>query len=391
MDPPVPTNPPEINFSLSLSAAIEAIKNDPAQLRQLVYELARVHLRRRAWQNNPPIGIWDATLLTRRLEVAIEHVEAFSARQDELRSLQALARLIEGIDRNCQDSAQIEHSGVVVVSPQSSLVPLSLPPRVRVAPMMTARLHSTRRQLWPRMAPLARAVAVGLFLLATFVAADRYYGLLEQKSLPAPEATLPATPYDASAKLLPARQEQHVVDQSSSPAVPLPTVYGVYAISNGALYELEALMGRVPEKVFMSSPINIASHTVVPDGHILFIVFRSDFASNAPDRVTVRAIAKIKRAMSFNAGKPSVTPIEDAWAVRNVAYDFRVAPVAGRSDMLVLQPDQSDFVLTPGRYGLILKGQAYDFTVAGQVSDLAHCLERVEAANGSFYSECKTP
>jgi hypothetical protein len=36
---------------------------------------------------------------------------------------------------------------------------------------------------------------------------------------------------------------------------PLPTVYGVYAISGGQLRELEALPGRVPDqRVFMSTP-----------------------------------------------------------------------------------------------------------------------------------------
>jgi hypothetical protein len=39
----------------------------------------------------------------------------------------------------------------------------------------------------------------------------------------------------------------------------------------------------------------------------------------------------------------------------------------------------------------VLKGQAYDFTVDGQITDPAHCMERTEAANGSFYSECRMP
>jgi hypothetical protein len=49
------------------------------------------------------------------------------------------------------------------------------------------------------------------------------------------------------------------------------------------------------------------------------------------------------------------------------------------------------FVLPPGRYVLVLKDQSYDFTVAGTVTDLAQCLERTDAANGEFYSECQKP
>jgi hypothetical protein len=39
----------------------------------------------------------------------------------------------------------------------------------------------------------------------------------------------------------------------------------------------------------------------------------------------------------------------------------------------------------------VIKGLAYDFSVAGQISDPLQCLERVEAANGAFYSACRTP
>ncbi|MGF6309565.1 hypothetical protein ABIB82_003837 [Bradyrhizobium sp. i1.8.4] len=43
------------------------------------------------------------------------------------------------------------------------------------------------------------------------------------------------------------------------------------------------------------------------------------------------------------------------------------------------------------RYALILKAQAYDFTVEGAVTDKRHCLQRLAAANGVFYSECEKP
>jgi len=50
-----------------------------------------------------------------------------------------------------------------------------------------------------------------------------------------------------------------------------------------------------------------------------------------------------------------------------------------------------DSVLTPGRYALVLKGQAYDFSVAGNISDPRQCLERMAATNGQFYSPCQKP
>jgi hypothetical protein len=57
--------------------------------------------------------------------------------------------------------------------------------------------------------------------------------------------------------------------------------------------------------------------------------------------------------------------------------------------MLLIQPENAEFVLPAGRYVLVLKNQGYDFTVAGPMTDPSQCLERTEAANGTFYSECQ--
>jgi hypothetical protein len=50
--------------------------------------------------------------------------------------------------------------------------------------------------------------------------------------------------------------------------------------------------------------------------------------------------------------------------------------------------EDAETALAPGRYALVLKGQAYDFRVAGQITDPKQCLERMAATNGQFYSEC---
>jgi hypothetical protein len=56
--------------------------------------------------------------------------------------------------------------------------------------------------------------------------------------------------------------------------------------------------------------------------------------------------------------------------------------------MLVITPESEDFVFPAGRYGLVVKGQAYDFTIAGPITEPAQCLEGIKAENGTFYSEC---
>ena len=105
----------------------------------------------------------------------------------------------------------------------------------------------------------------------------------------------------------------------------------------------------------------------------------------------MRVIAKIRQSLKFaRTGKAETAKLDDVWTVRNISYDFRVAPMKENPEMLLLRPENPDFAFSPGRYALVLKGQAYDFTVAGEITETAHCLERTEAANGTFYSECKT-
>jgi hypothetical protein len=57
--------------------------------------------------------------------------------------------------------------------------------------------------------------------------------------------------------------------------------------------------------------------------------------------------------------------------------------------MIVIKPDSAAAPLAPGRYALVVKGQMFDFTVDGPITQTAQCLERTEAANGTFYPECR--
>ena len=59
--------------------------------------------------------------------------------------------------------------------------------------------------------------------------------------------------------------------------------------------------------------------------------------------------------------------------------------------MMMIKSEDPDFTLPSGRYVVVIKGQGYDFTVAGAITDPRQCLEKIEAANGSFYAECRKP
>ena len=361
----LPATSLEVDFSLVLARTINSIKNNPSQLRNAIYELARIKLQNEALGQYPQMSILELRRLMLALETAIERVETHSS-QDELDALPPERRLTNGHTR------QPNH----LMVDQSSPIPYqSVTARAASVPFI-----SWRKQSWFGAASLVRGgiVAVAMVALCVIVTLPRLGAsstpnVIHRTDTPEPSSIAPSA-------------------QPQSPGFPLPTDYGVYAISNGQLYELEALRGRVPDqRVSISAPVKTPSRTLLADGRIAFIVFRRDVATSAPDRISVRVIAKVLRAMPFSsAGNADTAMLDDQWAIRGASYEFRVGPVSEHPEMLLIRPEKPDFLFPPGRYGLVLKGQAYDFSVAGSITEPVQCLERVEAANGSFYSECRS-
>jgi hypothetical protein len=117
---------------------------------------------------------------------------------------------------------------------------------------------------------------------------------------------------------------------------------------------------RVPDqRVAISPAISTASRTHLPPGKLEFVLFRRDLANTAPDRIAVRVIAKVVRALTFDpSGKAATSKIADTWVVRSNAYQMRVAPVAENPEMITVRPDPPDLTLPAGRYALVLKGAA---------------------------------
>jgi hypothetical protein len=177
------------------------------------------------------------------------------------------------------------------------------------------------------------------------------------------------------------------------PSIPVPSAYGVYALSNGQLTELDVLPIKVPDpRVAISAVISTPSRVHLPAGPLQFVVFRRDLASSAPDHVAMRVVAKVVRALTFDStGKSTVTNVADSWVVRSNSYQMSVAPVADDPEMISIRPEHAEIFFPAGRYALAVKGIAYDFTLDGPISDAAHCLERTDALNVPFYSECRNP
>jgi len=173
---------------------------------------------------------------------------------------------------------------------------------------------------------------------------------------------------------------------------PLPRVYGVYAESEGKLYELDPLPLRVPDpRVAVSAMIPNPSQVTVPNGKLQFVIFRRDLVSSATTEAFVRVVARVAKEMKFNGAEPpTTTSIDGEWAIRSKSYTFRVAPIGENPEMVTLRSADPEFSFSPGRYVLVLAGKGYDFTIDGQVTDTAQCLERTNVTGGMVYSECRT-
>jgi len=373
------TKSSELDFAIVLSRVIASIENDPAQLRSAVYELARIKL-----QTELSINVSEKRDLALALESAIERVETVSSKHDHARVLQSLDHLTSRSD---------VHACEVTIERRESL------PIIKHLPNFSTRdVYGSRKVEaswhWMGAAPLVRAAVVAVIGIVLCTALGLHFGVLGRPS-PQPFASVVYKVEGPEAKQV----FQATADGGQTPLTtpspqslgfPLPSVYGIYAVSGGRLHELEPLLGRVPDqRVFMSTPVKTPSRTVLPDGRTVFVIYRRDAANSAPERVSVRVIAKVLREMTFNAGQASTTNAQNAWTIRNISYDFRVAPLGEGSELLIVRPESEDFVFPAGRYGLVIKGQAYDFTVAGPITAPAQCLEGIKAENGTFYSECR--
>ena len=177
---------------------------------------------------------------------------------------------------------------------------------------------------------------------------------------------------------------------AANEASPRPSVYGVYALQDAQLIELKP----VPTSPFdprAQSVLQITQPSAArfANGRLRFIIYRRDLIASAPETVPVRVVAALTRVMKFDvAGTVSVLPQRDTWIIRQNGYDFRVQPMPEDREMILVRAEESQFSLPPGRYALILNGQAYDFIVDGAVKDPAHCVESAPSARGPVFYDC---
>jgi hypothetical protein len=172
--------PLEVDFAVVLSRIIDSIEHNPAQLRNAVYELARIKLRREAWRENPAINPPEARRLTLALESAIEGVEAIYSKHDELKGLQSLDRLIES-SKISRSEVMIEPREPLVITNQGLTTADADHPPVFLSRAKDTSLNVKRLLHWPGAAPLLRGALVAIFALA-LCAVFSQFGLLGRQA-----------------------------------------------------------------------------------------------------------------------------------------------------------------------------------------------------------------
>ena len=371
---------PEVEFALVLARTIDSVASDPEHLRGAIYELARQKLQQLV-HDDPS----EKARLMRALEVAIAGVEAHS-------KAAKIGNLSIPSTAGLQPPRSSAMGARAAIDEPITSISADIPVSVARYGSGVDRDDDARKTLRWSSSTSVRYLTLLACLAAVFGGL-----LLQQRGLTIASLRMPSWPWS---NLSPSSKDPappvSLVTTMVPPPEPkksslLPTAYGVYAESGGKLYGLEMLQGRAPDpRVAVSAAITKPSETVLPVGKIKFIVFRRDVGSGASDPIEVRVIARVKQATTFGpTGKPVVEPNDDIWVIRNISFPYRASPLKEDPQMFEIEGRDPDAALTPGRYALILKGQAFDFTVEGAVTDKRQCLERLAAANGQFYSECQ--
>lgn len=431
-------------FYSVLLRTIESVGQDHAQLRHMIYRIARIELSKQLLRHYGDVDRGRPRRELEALEEAIKEIESNVGQDDRLLGFSPQVLAIEdrtepdevadspevrGVEATeieyeevadeerfvreddsdwpatprqlpeafAQDEAEVRSTYHYVRPPvtiRSQPLPALVEPGHPYAPPFPYVDHPraptpVKSFFWSTL-QLVIAVVLGVALYATFVRDRGGEAVIPPHAV---VASIQGGGAAAVAAADPAASGTAEGPGSALDGLPVPTAYGVYVVSQGKLVDLQPLPIRVPDpRVGISAIIQTAAAKSLPDGHLQFIIFRRDLANNAPDRTNVRIVARVARALTFDAsGRPRVTNVEGAWAVRSNAYAMKVSPVRGNPAMILVQPDDANFSFPAGRFALVLNNVGYDFSVEGKITDPAQCLERADTVSMPVYSQCRAP
>jgi len=386
-----------VDYFAILSKAINGAQGS-AQARAETYGIARAALRKELTLAGLDLTGDKAKQELAALERAILRVEVSISQNDEGRA--ALERLREKQGKHAIDQGEVASDSAPPESKSREVV--ILPPRRGIARIDHFHLEQPRRPNLPsyegknvtiftlpaevRKPPSLGERAVALFseaLRMTFVAmaAVALYVVVSEHNKGSENRAATSTTEAGQAGAL---------HRPVPTGMPKPAVYGVYAIHDGQLIELDPVAtAPVDPRLKTVFQVTQPSVTRLATGLIKFVVYRRDLTVGAPEKVSIRVVATLARATKFDgAGTVVTVPQRETWIIRSSGYDFRVLPVSDDREMIIVRPEDPEFVVPSGRYALMLNGQPYDFVVEGQVTDPAQCVESFPTARGPIFYDC---
>jgi hypothetical protein len=398
----VPAPAGQFDYYSILVETIEKTKHNSAQLRQLVYERARFNFKRDVLFGHSSLGLSDLVQHINDFELAVARIEATAAddpadpkyRESEYEAAPNRIELTTP-KTNHRPTARADAEEVEPSSPSTALQilepqPTSIP-HAEFSPVQRMESYSYDRRpegfasYRPAINPLVGMSIIGIVLTGIILASGTLWFLLKT----APEIIGANTAPKAEKTIV---IQQNVAQEPVPPKLPypLPTSFGIYALSDNKLVELQALAMNVPDpRVALSAEIRTPSTTTISDNRPAFILFRRDLVNSVPQKITLRVVARLMHETKFVDGKATSATVDGTWRIRNISQELKISPIPGQREMVIAHLEDN-VSLAAGRYELALNRIGFDFTVAGPIKAPAQCLEQFESTGGPIYTECRT-
>ena len=163
---------PAIDFAIVLSRTLADLNKDPAQLRNVVYQLARIKLEQEVAQRNSRVDPVEMKQLSLALESAIDRVETIYSKCDNPRLL------------SCSPSSPAADRPRIAIEPPKASARDSyfLAAFLRWIPWIGVSRTNARSWQWQPGGPLLRAAIVMTVAFVLSALLDRHYGCPGRRS-----------------------------------------------------------------------------------------------------------------------------------------------------------------------------------------------------------------
>jgi hypothetical protein len=399
-----------LDYYTILADAIKKTEQNSGMLRALVYERARFHLKREALFGYSSLGLTDILRHINELELAIARIEATAVDQQQISVYRPTESTIP-TRSEFEAQAPPDAAQATTDSSSGSLVEIMepqppLPAYADFEPNVSVHHYFGAHEGWDAILRHVQVATrfvgfalLGFLFIGLVLLGSAVWYFPKNSALSLNQGNRIVTANNSGKPTASIGEQNKPTTEPTTPAIPvppklpypIPTSFGIYALHNDKLSELDPLPINVPDsRVALSAEITKPSALEIDDAKPAFILFRRDLLNNAPQKVILRVVARMARETRVVNGKAKVVNVENAWRIRSISRELNVSPVPGQPEMVIARVDDNAS-LEPGRYALVLNRIGYEFTIKGPSKSLEFCLEGFETANGTAFTQCRVP